>query len=36
MLKVNATTVAFVIPYMVEISGKPGAISVLASGATNV
>ena len=36
MLKVNATTVELVIPYLVAISGKPGAIIELASGDTNV
>lgn len=36
MLKVNATTVALVIPYLIAISGKPGAIIELASGDTDV
>lgn len=36
ILRVNARIVGFVIPYFVEISGRPGAIIALPSGETNV
>jgi hypothetical protein len=36
ILKVKATIVGFVIPYMVATSGKPDAIIELPSGETNV
>ena len=36
ILKVNAVTVGFVIPYLVATSGKPDAITELPSGETNV
>ena len=36
ILKVKATTVGFVIPYLIATSGRPGAIIALASGETNV
>jgi hypothetical protein len=36
MLSVNATTVAFVMSYLIAISGKPGAIIELHRGGINV
>jgi hypothetical protein len=36
ILRVKATTVGFVMPYLIATAGKPGAIIELPSGATNV